>query len=69
MAGVESEPASIEKDFKPRVIVHRCRVRRHANVAQKSIRVTRWNIHAAAESDREMGEIAADVQFSRIPLS
>ena len=60
VARVESEPASIEKDFKPRVIVHRCRVGRHANVTQKSIRVTRRNIHAAAESDCEMGEIAAD---------
>jgi hypothetical protein len=60
VARVESEPASIGKDFKPRVIVHRGRVWRHANVTQRSIRVTRRNIQAAAESDREMGEIAAD---------
>src|ERR1700724_321960 len=60
VARVESEPASIEKGFEPGIIVHRGRVRRHANVAQKSIRVTRRNIHAAAKSDREMGEIPAD---------
>jgi hypothetical protein len=60
MARVEGEPAPIEKDFEPSVIVHWSRVRRHAYVAQKTIGVTRRYVHAAAESDREMGEVAAN---------
>src|SRR6202045_4337162 len=39
---------------------HRSRILRHAYVAQKPIGVTRRNVHAAAESDGEMGEIAAN---------
>jgi hypothetical protein len=42
------------------LIVHGCRIGRHANVAQESIRVPRRNIHAAAESNRQMSEITAD---------
>src|ERR1019366_469459 len=37
VARVESEPAPIEKPLEPGIIVHRCRVRWHANVAQESI--------------------------------
>ncbi len=60
MARVEDEPPSIEKDFEPSVVIHWSRVRRHAYVAQKPIGVTRWNVHAAAQSDGEMGEVAAN---------
>ena len=60
MARVEGKPAPIEEEFEPRDVIHRSWIRRHADVAQKPIGVTRRNIHAAAESDREMGEIAAN---------
>src|SRR5580704_16429402 len=40
--------------------IHWSGIRRHADVAQKSVGVTRRNVHAAAESDGEMGEIAAN---------
>src|ERR1700720_1224249 len=60
MARVEDEPAPIEKDFEPSVVIHWSRVRRHAYVAQKTIGVTRRNVHAGTESDREMSEIAAN---------
>jgi hypothetical protein len=60
MARVEGEPAPIEKDFEPSVVIHWSRIRRHAYVAQKTIGVTSRNVHAAAESDREMSEIAAN---------
>src|SRR4029077_20595055 len=60
MARIEGKPAPIEKDFEPSVIIHWSRVRRHAYVAQKPIDVTRRDVHAAAESDGEMGEIAAN---------
>ena len=57
MARVEGKPAPVEKDFEPSIIIHWSRIRRHAYVA---LSVTRRNVHAAAESDREMGEIAAN---------
>ena len=60
MARVEREPAPIEKDFEPRVVIHWSWIRRHTDVAQKPIGVTRRNVHAAAESDGEMRVIAAN---------
>ena len=60
MARVEGKPAPIQKDFEPRIIIHRSWIRRHPDVAQKAIGVTRRNVHAAAESDGEVRKIAAD---------
>src|SRR6516162_3496541 len=68
MTRVESEPTAIEKDFEPSIIIHRSRIRRHTDVAQKPICVTRRNVHAAAEGDREMGEIAANTDALLIGL-
>src|SRR5205807_4685060 len=47
---VEDEPAPIEKDFEPGVVIHWSR----------TIGVTRRNVHAAAQSDGAMGEVAAN---------
>ena len=44
MARVEGKPASVEEDFEPRVVIHRSWIRRHADVAQKPIGVTRAGI-------------------------
>src|SRR5271163_1448105 len=60
VARVEDEPASVEKGFDPGDVVHWRWVWRDADVAQKSIRVTRRNIHAPAESNCEMGKVATD---------
>ena len=48
-----------EKRLEPGVEIHRRRVRRHADVAEISVAVARRNVHAAAERDRKMREIAA----------
>ena len=60
MARVEDELPSIEKDFEPSVVNHWSRARRHAYVPQKPIGVTCRNVHAAAESDGEVGKVAAN---------
>src|SRR6516165_12826346 len=60
MPGVESEPAPVQIDFEPGIIILWRGIRRHPDIAKESIAITGRNIHAAAEGDREMGKIAAD---------
>ena len=50
----------VEIDLQPGVVIHQRRIGRHADVAEKAVGVARRDVHAAAETDGEMGEIAAD---------
>ena len=59
VARVHRVPTPIEKHVKPGIEIHRCWVWRHADVAEISVAVARRNVHAAAERDREMREVAA----------
>jgi hypothetical protein len=58
VAGIEGEPAPIEKDFEPRIIIHRSWIRRHPDVAQKAIDACA-HARAAARFRKNVG-LAAD---------
>ncbi len=60
VAGVERPPAVVEVNFEPGAEVHGRCGGRHTDIAQISCGVTRGNIQRAAESHREMLEIAAN---------
>ena len=60
VAGVEGEPAAVEPDLEPGAEVHGIVDRRDADVAEIAGAVARGDVHAAAERDREVGEVAAD---------
>ena len=59
VAGIERVPAAAEIDFEPSAEIHRRRVERHADVAEIAGAVARRNVHAAAQRDREVGEVPA----------
>ena len=48
-----------EIDLEPGREIHRRVVRRHADVAEIAGAIARRDVHAAAERDREMREVAA----------
>src|SRR5438046_1851556 len=58
VAGVEGPPAVAEVDFEPRAEIHRTRNGRDADVAEVAGGVARGDVHAAAEGDRQVREIA-----------
>src|SRR5208282_6858960 len=60
VARVERVPASSEIGFEPGGKVHRTVWRRLSHVAEITGAVARWNVHAAAQCNSQMGEIAAD---------
>src|SRR5271166_6619640 len=53
-------PAAIEKDFGPGAEIHGIDIGRNADVAEIAGAIAGGNVHAAAERDGEMGEVAAD---------
>jgi hypothetical protein len=53
-------PTAIEKDFGPGAEIHGIDIGRNADVARISGAIARGNVHAPAERDGEMGEVAAD---------
>jgi hypothetical protein len=57
MARVEGKPAPIEKDFEPRIIIHRSWIRRHPDVAQKAIDACA-HARAAARFRKNVGRAA-----------
>ena len=61
--GVEGEPASVEKHLEPGAEIHRRRVFRHADIAEIARAIARRNVHAAAERNGQMGEVAADAEL------
>src|SRR4029453_10845214 len=58
VAGVEAVPAAAEIDLEPGAEVHRLRLGRHPDVAEIAGAVARRDVHAAAERDGEIREIA-----------
>ena len=60
MAGIEGVPAVPQVDLEPGAEVHRVHIGRNADVAQIAVAVTRRDVHAAAEGDGEVREVAAD---------
>src|ERR1700733_12866113 len=58
--GVERMPLAIEVGLEPSGEIHRLRIGRHADIAEIAGAVTGWNVHAAAQSDRQVGKVAAD---------
>ena len=57
---VHRVPTPIEKHLEPGAEIHRVDVDRNADVAEIASAIARGNVHAAAERNREMGEVAAD---------
>src|SRR5271163_3237277 len=66
---IERMPGSAEIDFDPRREIHHSVWWLGPHVSQVSGAVTRRNIHAAAESDGQMREVAADAHtlVKRLP--
>jgi hypothetical protein len=63
MPSVEGVPVRAKINLDPGAEIHWFDVRRNANVAEIPGRVTRRNIHAPAQSHREMSKVAADTDF------
>ena len=63
MSRVKVMPLPAEINFEPRAEIHWFDVGRDANVAEIPGRVTRRNIHAPAQSHREMSKVASDPDF------
>jgi hypothetical protein len=59
VARVYGVPTAIEKDFGPGAEIHRIGINRNADVAEIAGAIPRGNIHAPAEPDGEMREVAA----------
>ena len=53
-------PTAIEKDFGPGAETHGIDIDRNADVAEIAGAIAHGNVHAPAERDGEMGEVAAD---------
>src|ERR1700748_3781456 len=60
VARVEGVPAVAEEDLEPGAEVHRIGHGRHADVAEVAGAVARRDVHAAAQRDRQVREVAAD---------
>ena len=52
-------PTASEKDFGPAAEIHGIGINRNADVAEVASAISRGNIHAPAERDGEMREVAA----------
>src|ERR1035437_10199753 len=66
---IECVPGATEIDFNPRCKIHRTVRRQRPHVAQVAGAVTRRNIHAAAERDSQVREVATDARtlVERLP--
>ena len=53
-------PTASQKDLEPGAEIHWIDIDRNADVAEIAGAIARGNVHAAAERDGEMGEVAAD---------
>ena len=60
MTRVHRVPTLIEEDLEPSAEIHRIDVDRNADVAEIAGAIAGGNVHAAAERNREMSEVAAD---------
>ena len=65
VARVEGVPAAAEIGLEPAGEIHRRVGRRHADVAEIAGAIARRDVHAAAEGDGEMGEVAAHARCLR----
>jgi hypothetical protein len=59
VARVYGIPTAIEKDFSPGAEIHGIGINRNADVAEIASAIPRGNIHAPADHDGEMREVAA----------
>ena len=71
---IKRVPTTVQKNLEPRAEVHGRRIAGHPDVAKVSGAVSRRNIHAAAERDRQMSEVATDtypflVALGRCPVT
>src|SRR4029450_4528642 len=60
VAGIEGEPATVQIHLEPGGEIHRRGIAGHADVAEIAGAIARRDIHAAAERDGKMREVAAD---------
>src|SRR5262249_13616744 len=63
VSGVERVPAAAEMGLEPGAEIHRIGFLRNADVAEISGAIARGHIHAAAEGDGKMREVATDPPF------
>src|SRR6202044_3938762 len=59
VARIEGVPTIPKIDFEPGAEVHWRVVGGHADIAEIAGAVARWHVHAAAQRDREVGEVPA----------
>jgi hypothetical protein len=60
VTSIERVPATAKESLKPGVEVHWRRIRRHPDIAEIAIAVTRGNIHTAAKGHREVGKVSTN---------
>src|SRR6202045_2036450 len=65
---VEGIPTALQKHLEPRTEVHWVRNWRHADITEIAGAVSCWDIHAAAQSDRQMGKVAAHADAFLVPV-
>src|ERR1700720_3882508 len=65
---VEGIPTALQKHLEPRTEVHWVRNWRHADITEIAGAVSCWDIHAAAQSDRQMGKDAAHADAFLVPV-
>ena len=68
VARVESPPAILEIDLKPRAEIHRPGEAGQADVAEVAGGVARGNVHGAAEGDGQVLEVAAYADALRVDV-
>jgi hypothetical protein len=56
---IKRKPAPFKKHLEPSAEIHWCGVRRNSDIAEVAGAVSRRDVHAAAQRDREMREVAA----------
>jgi hypothetical protein len=69
VTGIECDPHSTEIDLEPGIEVHRLPVGRHTDVAEVAVDVACRDVQAAAQRDREMGEVPANANPLLVSLS
>jgi len=71
---IEGEPAAVKKYLEPCAEIHRRGIAGHPDVAKVTGAISGRNIHAAAERDRQMSEVATNtypflVALGRYPVT
>jgi hypothetical protein len=65
---IERVPPVAKKDLKPRAEVHRGRISWHTDITEIACAIASGNVHAAAETNGQMGEVTAHTNPLEVPF-